>query len=152
MLKGLSPLLHADLLHTLASMGHGDFLMLVDANFPAHSIARHTVVGRPLMIASETSAQAAEAILSVMPLDSFVDAPAARMEVVGNYESIPEVQQEMQAVIDAAEGKSLPMSAIERFDYYERAKQAYAIVVAGERRFYGCFMLMKGVIGPDEKS
>ena len=97
-----------------------------------------------------TAAEAIEAILSVMPLDTFVDDFAGRMEIVGNREQIPPVQQEVQAAIDRAEGRSRPMIGIERFEFYDRARQSYAAVQTGERRFYGCFILRKGVVGPDE--
>ena len=149
MLKGIDPLLNADVLHALRAMGHGDDVVLCDTNFPAHSVARATVLGRLLRLDNVTAARAARAVLSVMPLDSFVDAPASRMEVVGKPGEIPAVQQEVQAEIDAAEGRPWPMGSVERFAFYERAKQAYAVIVTGERRFYGCFILKKGVIPPE---
>ena len=102
-----------------------------------------------LRIDNVTAARAARAVLSVMPLDSFVDAPALRMEVVGKPGEMPAVQREVQAEIDAAEGRPWPMGSIERFAFYERAKQAYAVIVTGERRFYGCFIFKKGVIPPE---
>ena len=95
-----------------------------------------------------SAAQAIEAILTVFPLDSFVDAPAERMEVGANPKDIPPVQAEVQKVIDKAEGKSWPMGSIERFAFYEKARTAYAVIVTGETRFYGCFILKKGVIPP----
>jgi L-fucose mutarotase len=88
-------------------------------------------------------------VLSVMSPDSFVDAPASRMEVVGRPGEIPQVQLEVQAEIDAAEGRAWPMAGVERFAFYERAKRAYAVIATGERRFYGCFILKKGVIPPE---
>ncbi len=93
--------------------------------------------------------EAVAAVLSVLPLDSFVDFPAERMEVVGDAGTLPAVQTEVQAAIDAAEGKPSPMGSIERHAFYARAKQAYAVLITGERRFYGCFILKKGVIPPD---
>jgi L-fucose mutarotase len=149
MLKGINPLLNAEILYALRSMGHGDDLIIVDTNFPSESVARQTGLGELLRIDNTTCAQAAEAVLSVMPLDSFVDDSAARMEIVGSPDEVPPVQQEVQAVIDAAEGKSWPMMSIERFAFYERAKQAYCVIQTGERRFYGCFAFRKGVIPPD---
>jgi L-fucose mutarotase len=148
LLKAIDPLLNADVLHALRAMGHGDDVVLCDTNFPADSIARATVLGKLLRIDNVTAARAARAVLSVMPLDSFVDAPASRMEVVGSPDEIPEVQREVQAEVNAAEGRSWPMGGVERFAFYERARQAYAVVVTGERRFYGCFILKKGVIPP----
>jgi L-fucose mutarotase len=91
----------------------------------------------------------ARAVLSVYPLDSFVDDAAARMEIVGAPDEVPEVQREVQAEIDAAEGKAWPMIGIERYAFYERARAAYAVIQTGERRFYGCFALRKGVIPPE---
>lgn len=149
MLKSIDPFLNADVLYALRAMGHGDDLVICDTNFPADAVARQTVLGRLLRIDNVSSARAARAILSVLPLDSFVDKPASRMEIVGQPTEVPPVQSEVQAEIDAAEGRSLPMGSIERFAFYERAKQAYCVIQTGERRFYGCFIFKKGVIGPD---
>jgi L-fucose mutarotase len=149
MLKGLDPRLNADVLYALRAMGHGDFLIVADTNFPSDSIASQTVLGEALRMDNLTSAQAIEAILSVMPLDTFVDDFAGRMEVVDAPDDIPAVQGEVQVVIDAAEGVARPMISIERFAFYDLARQAYAVIQTGERRFYGCFMLRKGVIPPD---
>ena len=97
-----------------------------------------------------TCAEAIGAILSVYPLDTFVDDFAMRMEVVDAPDDIPEVQQEVQAQIDLAEGKSRKMTGVERFAFYDLARDSYAVIQTGERRFYGCFVLRKGVVGPDE--
>jgi L-fucose mutarotase len=149
LLKSIDPLLNADVLYALRAMGHGDDVVLCDTNFPADSIARVTVLGRLLRIDNVTAVRAARAVLSVLPLDSFVDAPASRMEVVDHPAEIPQVQREVQAEIDAAEGRSWTMGTIERFAFYERARQAYAVIATGERRFYGCFIFKKGVIAPE---
>ncbi len=149
MLKGIHPLLNADVLYALRAMGHGDDLVIVDTNFPADSVARQTRLGKLLRIDNTTSAEAAAAILSVYPLDTFVDDAAARMEIVGKPKEVPPVQKEVQKVIEKAEGKSWPMISIERYAFYERAKQAYCVIQTGERRFYGCFAFRKGVIPPD---
>ena len=84
-----------------------------------------------------------------MPLDSFVEHAALRMEMVGKPKEIPPVQAEVQAEIDRAEGKSWPMGSIERFAFYDLARKAYCVIQTGERRFYGCFVFKKGVIPPD---
>ena len=149
MLKGIDPILNADVLHALKSMGHGDDLVIADMNFPSDSIARQTVYGKLLKLEKVTAGLAAEAILSVMPLDSFVPHPALRMEIVGKPDEVPPVQQEVQAAIDKAEGKAWPMGSIERFAFYEAAKKSYVVIQTGERRFYGCFVLKKGVLPPD---
>lgn len=149
MLKLIDPVLTADVLHALKSMGHGDDLVLCDANFPAHSVARQSVLRRLLRLDGVTAPRAARAILSLMPLDSFVDKPALRMEVVGKPLEVPPVQAEVQKEIDAAEGRSWPMGSVERFQFYELARKSYCVVQTGERRFYGCFVFKKGVIPPD---
>jgi L-fucose mutarotase len=149
LLKNIDPLLNADVLYALRAMGHGDTVVLCDTNFPADSVARRTALGRLLRIDGVDAPRAARAVLSVIPLDSFVDDAAARMEVVGKPAEIPLVQQEVQREIDRAEGKSWPMVSIERMAFYEQAKQAYCVIVTGERRFYGCFIFKKGVIPPE---
>lgn len=148
MLKSIDPLLNADVLYALRAMGHGDELIICDTNFPADSVAHETVLGQLLRI-DASAARVARAVLSVMPLDSFVDKPAGRMEIVGKPNEIPPVQAEVQVEIDKAEGKSWPMGSIERFAFYEKAKKAYCVIQTGERRFYGCFVFKKGVIPPD---
>jgi len=149
MLKGIDPRLNADVLHVLRMMGHGDVLIIADTNFPSDSVARATVYGNLLRMDNLTAAEAVEAVLSVMSLDTFVDDFAGRMEIVGEPDTIPAVQAEVQQKINAAEGAERPMISIERFAFYDMARQSYAVIQTGERRFYGCFMLRKGVIGPD---
>ncbi|MBR0830535.1 RbsD/FucU family protein [Bradyrhizobium manausense] len=149
MLRSIDPLLNADVLYALRAMGHGDDLVLCDTNFPADSVARQTVLGRLLRIDNVTAGRAARAILSVLPLDSFVDTPASRMEIVGQPDEIPPVQTEVQAEVDAAQGRAFPMGSVERFAFYEIAKKSYCVIQTGERRFYGCFIFKKGVIPPD---
>ena len=149
MLKGLDNRLNAEVLHCLRAMGHGDTLVIADTNFPAASVAQQTVHGSLLRMENLTCAQAAQAILSVMPLDTFVEDFAARMEVVGEPDRMPPVQVEVQVEIDHAEGMPRPMISIERFAFYDQAKKAYAVIQTGERRFYGCFIFRKGVIPPE---
>jgi len=150
MLKGIDPRLNADVLYALRDMGHGDVLIIADTNFPSGSIARDTVLGDLLRMENLTAGEAAEAVLSVFPLDTFVDDFAGRMEIVGAPEEVPPVQAEVQAAIDAAEGAPRPMVSVERFAFYDLAKNAYAVIQTGERRFYGCFMFRKGVIPPED--
>ena len=149
MLKGIDSRLNAEVLGCLRAMGHGDVLIVSDTNFPSDSVARATVTGQLLRMENLTAGEAVEAILSVLPLDTFVDDFAGRMEIVGKPGEIPPVQQEVQAAIDAAEGRHRPMVSIERFAFYDMARQAYAVIQTGERRFYGCFMFRKGVIPPE---
>ncbi len=149
MLKNVHPLLNADVLYALRAMGHGDDLIIADTNFPSDSVARQTTLGRVLRI-DRPAAEVVEAVLSVFPLDTFVNDAAARMEIVDAPDDIPPVQREVQAVIDAAEGRSWPMIGVERYAFYDRSKQAYCVIQTGERRFYGCFAFRKGVVPPDE--
>lgn len=149
MLKNLDPALNADVLHALRAMGHGDTLVVSDTNFPSDSIARETVLGKLLRIDNVSAARAFQAILSVLPLDTPLQPSVGRMEIMGSPDEIPAVQREVQAEIDSAEGKSTPMYGIERFAFYEEAKKAYCVITTGENRFYGCFLLTKGVIPPE---
>jgi len=149
MLKGIDNRLNAEVLGALRAMGHGDMLIVSDTNFPADAIARETVTGKLLRMENLTAAQAVGAILSVLPLDTFVDDFAGRMEIVDRPDEVPPVQAEVQAQIDRAEDRPRPMISIERFAFYDLARTSYAVIQTGERRFYGCFMLRKGVIPPE---
>ena len=149
MLKNIDPLLNADVLWALRAMGHGDVLVMTDTNFPSESVAQETVHGELLRI-DAPAARVAKAILSVMPLDSFVDHPASRMEVQGAPDEIPDVQQEVQDAVDKFEPSDLgKLEGVERFAFYELAKQSYCVVTTQERRGWGCFMFKKGVILPE---
>ncbi len=141
MLKGLALLLGEDLLYVLAAMGHGDQLALVDRNFPAASMSRRLV-----RLAGADLVTAARAILSVLPLDTFVDQPVVRMEVVGAPNEVPQVQAEILALCQEAEGRELEMGSLRREDFYARAKESFAVVATSEARPYGCLLFTKGVI------
>lgn len=141
MLKGLSPLLTAELLHVLASMGHGDEIVLADANFPAATYARR-LVSMPGVDAT----QVLDAVLSVLPLDDFVDYAALTMQVVGDAAAVPQAVQEFDATL-LQHGWG-PSASLERFAFYQRAAGAFAIVATGERRIYGNILLKKGVVKP----
>lgn len=147
MLKGIDPLLNADVLYALRAMGHGDDLVIVDANFPGAATARETVLGELLRI-DAPAPEALRAVLSVYPIDSFVEDAAARMAVVGAPDEIPPVVAAFQAVIDAAADAPRPLMSLERFAFYERARRAFAIVQTQETRFYGNVAVRKGVIAP----
>ena len=149
MLKGIDPRLNAEVLHVLRAMGHGDRLVIADANFPADSVARETVWGELLRI-DATVPEAVAAVGTLLPLDTFVDDHVARMEVAGAPDEIPPVQAEVQAAIDAADGREARMASIERFAFYDAARASYAVIQTTERRFYACFILRKGVIAPEE--
>jgi L-fucose mutarotase len=149
MLKSIDPVLTPDLLWTLAAMGHGDDLALVDANHPAARIARSTASGKLIELPGLSMARAARAILSVLPLDDFTPDPVRRMLVVGDADAVPDVQKSVQAEIDAASARKIQMAGIERFAFYEAAKASFAIVQAGDPRGYGCFLFRKGVVFGD---
>jgi L-fucose mutarotase len=143
MLKTLSVLHTPELLHTLASMGHGDEIAIVDANFPSVSNAQRLIrcdgADLPTVL---------EACLQLLPLDTFVDEPVARMMQVHAPEEVPDVQQICQVTIDRAEGRRVRIAGITREAFYDRARKAFAIVATGELRLYGCILLKKGVIFP----
>jgi L-fucose mutarotase len=139
MLKGIDALLGPELLMALASMGHGDELAVVDRNFPAVSVARRLV-----RLDGVSLSEAATAIFSVFPIDTFVDQPLVRMEVVGEPSQVTAVQQEFLDIAQRAEGRDLQMGSLERFDFYRRAADAFAIVATGEPRGYGNFVISKG--------
>jgi L-fucose mutarotase len=143
MLKNLSPLHTPELLHALASMGHGDDIVIVDAHFPAVSMAK-----RVIRLDGVSAPAALQAVLQLIPLDTFVDDPALRMEVVQDPNEVPEVQKEFQNVIDREEGKHIALAKLERYAFYERAKSAFAIIATGELRPYGCVIVKKGVVLP----
>ena len=146
MLKGVDPVLSADLLHVLMLMGHGDDLVVCDVNHPAAAIAKSTVHGRLVDLPGCGLARAVRAILTLMPLDTFVEAPVTRMRVVGDPDAEMPVFAEVQAVVDAAEGRAVAMRAVERFDFYAEARASFAIVRTSDPGPYGCFILKKGVI------
>jgi len=141
MLLGLDPLLSPDLLHALAAMGHGERIVLVDANYPA-SRGRRLIAMPGIGVVP-----ALRAVLSLLPCDSFVPDPAAIMQVVGEPGAIPAVVAEMNALLAT---HAWPAAVgIERHAFYAAAETAYAIVQTGERRFYGNILLTKGVIPPE---
>jgi L-fucose mutarotase len=143
MLKTLSVLHTPELLHTLASMGHGDEIAVVDCNFPAASTGQRVV-----HLAGADLPAALAACLHLIPLDTFVEEPAGRMLQEHAPEEIPEVQQMCQKEIDKAEGRHVKLAGIPRHDFYARAGKAYAVVLTGEPRPYGCIIIKKGVIVP----
>ncbi|WP_149588297.1 RbsD/FucU family protein [Tabrizicola flagellatus] len=146
MLKGIDQRLSAEVVHVLMLMGHGDDLVLCDVNHPAATIAAETTHGRLIDMAGCDLPTAARAILSLMPLDTFVPAPVTRMQVVGDPEAQMPVFARMQAVLDRAEGRPVAMQALERFEFYAAAKRAFAIIRTSDSGPYGCFILKKGVV------
>lgn len=142
MLRNINPILSPELLFALRAMGHGDEIVIADANFPGTSI------GPDCIRADGCSAsEILQAILSIMPLDTFVPDPALTMQVVGDPEAIPEAVADFQHVINTTADNPSKIQGLERFAFYARAAKAFAIVQTGERRLYGNIILKKGVIG-----
>ena len=135
MLINIDPILSPELLHALRSMGHGDKLVLADANFPSASLAKKLI-----RLDGANIPNAAKAILSVLPLDSFVDYPVERMEIDGNPDEINDVHQDLIDVLKNSAGDKWKVGSIERFKFYEEAKQAYMIVSTTDARAFGCFI------------
>jgi L-fucose mutarotase len=141
MLLGLDPVLSPDLLHALAAMGHGDRIALVDANYPA------TRGRRLIHLPGIAAPRALQAVLSVLPIDTFIAEPCAVMQVVGEPAALPPVVAEMNAALVKHGAK--PAASLERHAFYAAVETAYAIVQTGERRFYGNILLTKGVVAPE---
>lgn len=139
MLIGIDRLLTPDLLHSLAAMGHGDRIAIVDANFPGTSCA-----SRVHHLAGNDAGAVLRAVLSVLPIDDFIADAAVTMQVVGDPDNIPEAVAEFTAILHAHDGPA-PM-AIERYAFYDLAKTSFAIIQTGEARLYGNIILSKGVI------
>lgn len=141
MLKGIDPIVSPELLHVIAQMGHGDEIVLADANFPAVSMGKRVIRadghGVPAVLAG---------LLKLFPLDSFVEAPAAVMQRVDKPADPAPIWAEFQKLLDGAEGKHVAVERVERFQFYDRAQKAFVVVATGERALYGNLILKKGVI------
>lgn len=142
MLKGIDPLIGPDLLRVLAQMGHGDAIALVDANFPAASVAARTV-HRGVLHIDHGAVRCLDAVLSLLPLDTFEPDPVLTMQMVGDPEAVPEVVAEATPRL-AREG--VAPASLERFAFYRRAEGCFAVLRTAETRPYGNFILRKGVI------
>jgi L-fucose mutarotase len=140
MLRGIHPLLGPDLLHALRSLGHGDEVVIADANFPSHSLGPRVV-----RLDGVDAVAAADAILTHLPLDTFAEAAAFRMEVVGDPAAVPPICQTFAELVTNLAGP-FEVKSLERFAFYERARQAAFIVATGERRLYGNLILKTGVL------
>lgn len=141
MLKNVHPMLTGPLLSLLDRMGHGDVLGLVDRNFPAYRYGAPVIDFRGV-----DTAAAAEALLSVFPLDSFVEEAVHRMEIDGAPEEINAATAALQKAADAAEGRTVRIASVERFAFYEQARPVSAFVQTGETIPYSCYLLRKGVV------
>lgn len=148
MLKNIPTLLTPDALHALASMGHGDDVAIVDANFPAARLARQGDA-RLVQLAGASATEVLKAVLQVLPLDNFVPEAAWTMQVVGDASAVPEPVAEFASLLRQA-GEQ-PAATLERFDFYRRAQSAFVILRTGELRKYGNILLRKGVIASDSE-
>jgi L-fucose mutarotase len=137
MLIGVHPLLTPDLLHALASMGHGDEIVIADANFPSASVARR-IVAMP----GADAPRVLEAILTVFPLDAASSPAVFAMQPTARQDALPPPVADFQRVL----GASATMGSLDRFAFYERARNAFAVVRTGEMRPYGNAILVKGVV------
>lgn len=143
MLKGIDPVLSPDLLRVLREMGHGDEIAIVDANYPAEAHAERLV-----RLDGIPATRLADAILSVLPLDDFVEETAFRPGIKGDPEHREPIMREFEAILERHEpGRAVVPLMGQAF--YERVRGAYALVASGERRLYGNLILRKGVIRPD---
>ena len=140
MLKGISPLISPELLKILHEMGHGDEIVLADAHFPGHSVNDRVVRADGL-----TVTQMLDAILPLFALDHAVKAPAVMMAIQQGDTADPEVEKSYRAVIDKYAPNTPPIQRIDRFEFYERTRQAFAVVMTTETRVYGNILLKKGV-------
>lgn len=141
MLKGISPLLSPELLKILAEMGHGDELVIGDANFPAQSMGQRCVRED-----GHGGVALLDAVLGLLPLDTFVETPVSLMQVVpGTLAGDPPIWKEFEAVVERHQ-PGTRFEWVERFAFYERARRAYACVATGERALYACVILKKGVL------
>ncbi|HEY1707182.1 MAG TPA: RbsD/FucU domain-containing protein [Rhizomicrobium sp.] len=145
MLKGIDPVLSPDLLAILRAMGHGDEIVIADANFPAAANARRLVRADGI-----SATRLAHAIAALLPLDDFVPNAAFRMAVTGKPDEIPPIIGEFTAILKDA-GYKGGIEPIERFAFYERASRAFAVIASGEQRLWANLILKKGVIPPDAR-
>lgn len=141
MLRGIPNILSPELLKIMMEMGHGDELVIADGNFPAASMAQRLVRadghGVPELL---------DAILQFFPLDTFVEAPVALMQLVKGDETVPVIWKTYKEIIDRQAGDENQVDVVERFAFYDRAKEAYAIVATGEGALYANVILKKGVV------
>lgn len=146
MLKLIPPIINAELLHAMMLMGHGDDLLICDVNHPAATIAKDTVWGHLINVSGCGIPEVLEAILTLYPLDTFVEAPVTRMQVVGDPDRRLPIFERVQALVDTSAGRATPMQALERFDFYAAARKCFVVVRTSDPGPYGCFILRKGVI------
>jgi L-fucose mutarotase len=149
MLKGLPSWMSADLLWAMAAMGHGDRLAVVDRNYPAFATAKRTTSGLYVELNGTDVVEAVRGILTLFPLDTFVEYPLNCMDSVDQPGVLLPVQTEVLSVCERAEGRPMALRPLDRLAFYEAARQCFAVVHTTESRPYGCFLLTKGVVFED---
>lgn len=145
MLIGIPKIISPQLLRILMEMGHGDELVIADANFPIHSIAKGTTSQEVAYCHGSGVAELLDAILTLMPLDYAVDAPAVGMAVPQGIE-VPTIHAEFQRILNAHGYASERLSFLPRFDFYDRARKGYAVLASGETARFANLILKKGVV------
>lgn len=140
MLKGINPIISPELLKILCEMGHGDYLVIADGNFPAASNAK-----RLIRMDGHGVPEVLDAILSLLPLDQYVDKQVSLMEVCEGDTVVPTIWEEYKKIIAKYE-PAAQIEFLERFDYYDEAKNAYAIIATSESAQYANVILKKGCI------
>lgn len=144
MLKGISPVISPDLLKALAEMGHGDELVIADGNFPCHSVGKNAIVIRA---DGHGVPEILDAVLNLIPLDTYTQKPVALMEVVkGDTCGTPEIWGTYEDILNKYEPTHHDIDYTERFAFYERAKRAFLIIATGEKAIYANILLKKGVV------
>ena len=143
MLKGVPAILSPQLLKVLCEMGHGDEIVIADGNFPAESMGKDAVVIRA---DGHGVPEILDAVLKMIPLDQYVETPAALMEVVPGDDCVPVIWEQYRALLEENGEDPAHIEMMERFAFYERAKKAYAIVATGETAIYANILLKKGVV------
>lgn len=144
MLKGISPLISPDLLKALDEMGHGDYLVIADGNFPSESVGKNAKVIRA---DGHGVPEILDAVLSLVPLDQYVEKPVALMEVVpGDTCGTPVIWDRYKEILNKYEPDNHEIQMTERFAFYEKAKGAYLIIATGETAIYANILLQKGVV------
>lgn len=140
MLKNIPPILSPDLFKVLMEMGHGDEIVLADANFPAAATANRLV-----RCDGHTIPDLLDAVLQFLPLDTYVDMPVALMDLVPGDSYEPDIWEQYSAIVEKRE-RPVELELMERFAFYDRAREAYAVVATGERSLYANIILKKGVV------
>jgi L-fucose mutarotase len=142
MLRGIPDLISPDLLKILSEMGHGDDLVVGDLNFPAASNAKRLV-----RLDGHAAEPVLKAILALFPLDIYVESPVSLMQVVPGDPTVPKIQETIRDLVRVWDTRTSTVGLVNRFEFYERARNAYAIVTTGETALYACAILKKGVFG-----